>query len=159
MNNSTQTMDSEYNISNVEDLERRMFIVATSSFGLIASFVISAVILFDNWKILRKTRSFQRYTALYIFTHLPYISQRLLTIIIYRNPFRILFHIPNPYVVPYSLSITSIIQETAFITSQSSSYRPINGDSCKASSQVVWTSEFFFPNLHRTWSANPCLLP
>ncbi|EZF31755.1 hypothetical protein H109_01297 [Trichophyton interdigitale MR816] len=118
MNNSTQTMDNEYNISNVEDLERRMFIIATSSFGLIASFVTSAVILFDNWKILRKSRSFQR------------------------NPFKILFHIPNPYVVPYSLSITSIIQETAFITSQSSSYRPINGDSCKTSSQVVWTTSW-----------------
>ncbi|EFR03487.1 hypothetical protein MGYG_06485 [Nannizzia gypsea CBS 118893] len=60
MYNSTQTMDSEYNISNVEDLERRMFIIATSSFGLISSVVTFAVILFDNWKILRKSRSFQR---------------------------------------------------------------------------------------------------
>ncbi|EEQ32609.1 conserved hypothetical protein [Microsporum canis CBS 113480] len=51
MNNKTQTMDNEYGISNIEDLERRMFIIATSSFSLIASFVSFALILFDNWKI------------------------------------------------------------------------------------------------------------
>lgn len=72
-------MDSEYNISNVEDLERRMFIIATSSFGLIASFVTSAVVLFDNWKILRKTRSFQRYTVPYIYIYPPFIHILTLT--------------------------------------------------------------------------------
>ncbi|KAM5452067.1 hypothetical protein MaudCBS49596_003417 [Microsporum audouinii] len=115
MNNKTQAMDNEYGISNIEDLERRMFIIATSSFSLIASFVSFALILFDNWKIVRGSRSFRR------------------------NPLGILSHIPNTYVVPYSLSITSIIQEAAFIISQSNGDRPVDGDNCKTSAQVVWT--------------------
>ncbi|KAM5464931.1 hypothetical protein MferCBS49748_005190 [Microsporum ferrugineum] len=133
MNNKTQTMDNEYGISNIEDLERRMFIIATSSFSLIASFVSFALILFDNWKIVRGSRSFRR------------------------NPLGILSHIPNTYVVPYSLSITSIIQKAAFIISQSNGDRPIDGDNCKTSAQVVWTSVIPSKNFPKgIWLALSC---
>ncbi|KAK2865137.1 hypothetical protein FQN49_003871, partial [Arthroderma sp. PD_2] len=115
MNLHTQDVQSDYNISNIEDVERRMFIIATSSFSLIASFVGFAVVLYDNWKIKRKSRPSER------------------------TPLEILSQIPNTHVVPYALSITSIIQEAVFITSQSSGYRPVDGDSCKTSAQVVWT--------------------